>query len=72
MPAYIFAVGADAEQGTKPSQVSAKLSLGLHIPGAGRRFGKHLCLCCAVYSRELCHWAHGGVSRAEAFAEQSP
>uniref|UniRef100_A0A8C8AKY7 Uncharacterized protein n=1 Tax=Otus sunia TaxID=257818 RepID=A0A8C8AKY7_9STRI len=36
---------------TKPSQVSANLSLGLCILSAGRRFGTHLCLRCGMYSR---------------------
>ena len=55
VPAYVFAVAGDTEQGTKPSRVSANPSLGLCVLSAGRRLGKHLCLRRSVYSRELCH-----------------
>lgn len=47
MSACIFAVGADAEQGTKASQVSANLSLGLSR-GPELWQTKHSCVSCAV------------------------
>lgn len=46
MSAYIFTAGADAEQGTKPSQVPANLSLGLHIPWAGQIWQTLVCVLC--------------------------